>query len=382
MTSFIRQWVPRKSANAGLYDLMLAGHTGRRNILILTEHLNATYYISFDIPLRRLHLRGAINFAVVSQQRAAMSGTQCWIQWAETFCPDIVVMSRYGLPFGMEILAYFRQRAIPVIYHLDDDLLEIPESLGREIQERQGNPQTVECRRRLIQESDLVYASTAYLAALVRERFPTQYVIHGIYAPYLGDELPAKSTPPATHPVIGYMGSKGHQADLDLAVPAIARLLDERPHLAFEVFGTIQIPSRLLRFEGRVRRIEVRTSYVDFLRALTDLGWDIGLAPLADIPFNRCKAPTKFIEYSACGIPIAASNMAVYGEVVPKNGGELVAADWHGSLRRLLDDPAYRRRAVDIARTYCASQFAVSTLEDQLASIFDRTINERRSHAC
>jgi glycosyltransferase involved in cell wall biosynthesis len=183
------------------------------------------------------------------------------------------------------------------------------------------------------------------------------------------------------HPVVGYMGSQGHQEDLDLAVPAIARLLDERPELTFELFGTIRTPSQLLPYGARVRRIEVKASYMEFLISLSRLGWDIGVAPLVDTPFNRCKAPTKFIEYSACGIPVAASNMPVYSEVMPKNSGELVVGDWYGPLCRLLDDPAYRQRAVDIAREHCAAQFAVKTLEHQLASILDRTINERRTHA-
>lgn len=378
----LRQWFASDTSNGGLYDLQCEGHIGRPNVLILPEHLNATYFLSFDVPLRRLHAQGAVNFSVASQQRVAASGTGCWIRWAETFSPDIVIMSRYCSPFGADILRFFRQRGVPVIYHLDDDLLDIPESLGLEIQERHGNPQTVACRRELLQASDLIYASTAYLSEVLERRFPVQHIVHGIYAPYLGEELSPKLAPQREIPVIGYMGSQGHQADLSLAVPAISRLLEERPDLTFEVFGTIRLPSTLLRFGRRVRHIEVKRTYMDFLLQLADLGWHVGLAPLVDTPFNRCKAPTKYIEYTACGIPVVASHMPVYSQVLPKGGGELVTDDWHETINRLLDNSNYRQQTIAAARAYCSSRFSVGILTTQVKSILNRALHEKRSHAC
>lgn len=378
----LRQWFAGDRLNAGLYDLQFDGHIGRPNVLILPEHLNATYYLSFDIPLRRLHAQGAMNFAVASQQRVTASGSGCWVRWTETFSPDIVVMSRYCSPFGEDILRFFRERGVPVIYHLDDDLLDIPESLGPDIRERHGNPQTIACRRELLRNSDFIYASTAHLSELLQARFPGQRIVHGIYAPYLGEELPPTPASPRTCPVIGYMGSKGHQGDLDLAVQALSRLLEERSDLMFEVFGTIRLPSTLLRFGHRVRHIEVKNTYMDFLLTLAGLGWDIGLAPLAHTPFNCCKAPTKYIEYSACNIPVVASNMPVYNQIMPEGGGELAADDWYERISRFLDHADYRQHAVTAARAYCSSRFSVNILTHQVRSILNRVMNERRSHAC
>jgi len=378
----LRQWFAGDRLNAGLYDLQFDGHIGRPNVLILPEHLNATYYLSFDIPLRRLHAHGAMNFAVASQQRVTASGSGSWLRWTETFSPDIVVMSRYCSPFGEDILRFFRARGVPVIYHLDDDLLDIPESLGPDIQERHGNPQTVACRRELLQNSDFIYASTAHLSELLQARLPAQRIVHGIYAPYLGGELPPLPASQRRCPVIGYMGSRGHQGDLDLAVQALSRLLEERSDLIFEVFGTIRLPSTLLRFGRRVRHIEVKKTYMDFLLTLAGLGWDVGLAPLADTPFNRCKAPTKYIEYSACNIPVVASNMSVYSQVMPEGGGELATDDWYERISRFLDHADYRQQAIMAARAYCSSRFSINILTHQVRSILNRALNEKRSHAC
>jgi glycosyltransferase involved in cell wall biosynthesis len=178
------------------------------------------------------------------------------------------------------------------------------------------------------------------------------------------------------------MGSKGHQADLNLAVPALSRLLEERSDLMFEVFGTIRLPSTLLRFGRRVRHIEVKRTYMDFLLTLAGLGWDIGLAPLVDTPFNRCKAPTKYIEYSACNIPVVASNMPVYSQAMPEGAGELAADDWYERISRFLDHADCRQHAITAARAYCSSRFSVNILTHQVRSILNRALNEKRSHAC
>ena len=380
MTTKLGRWLEQMtSRTAAPYDATFQGHARRPRVLIFTEHLNATYYISFDLPLRNLHRLGLINVAVLSQQTVSAKGPHAWAAAADDFQPDLVVFSRYGLPFGPEMMAGFQARGIPVIYHLDDDLLEVPKELGEEISQRQGNPDVVDARRLLMQRCDLIYASTAQLADRLQPRFPAQRIVHGIYAPYLKQE-PA---PAPTQSVIGYMGSKGHQQDLDLAVPALGRLLEERPALRFETFGTIGMPTPLRQFGNRVSHHRVQTSYREFLKTLAGLGWTVGLAPLSDTPFNRCKAPTKFVEYSACGIPVLASDLPVYSSTMPPQGGLLVAQDWYGAMTRMLDDHTFRVSAVRAAREHCSTSFALSKLEDQLLTIFDNVTSIKRSpHAC
>jgi glycosyltransferase involved in cell wall biosynthesis len=356
----------------GDFEIFLGGGWFGRNVLVFTEYVNATYFISFDIPFRRMNSRGKVNLGVVSQKNARARGAGFWKRLADTFRPDVVIMTRYGLPFGPEILAFFKNRKIPVIYHIDDDLLEVPESLGAEIRKRQGADAVVEARRHLLAHCDLIYASTPYLAELLQERFPAQRIFHGIYAPYMGEALQQVHRAARGYPVIGYMGSKGHQHDLELVVPALERLLDERPNLHFEVFGTIQMPAALERFGDRVQSHSVQQSYVEFLRTLGLLGWDIGLAPLVDAPFNRCKAPTKFIEYTACGVPVIASEIPVYSQIMPPGGGILVKDGWHESISHFLDDPERRKRALALAQSHCASTFSVHHLEKQLTHVFNK----------
>ncbi len=71
-------------------------------------------------------------------------------------------------------------------------------------------------------------------------------------------------------------------------------------------------------------------------------GMDIGLVPLADVPFNHAKSWIKGLEYGAAGIPFVAFKTAEYEAL---DAGLLAKRprDWTRQLDRLLD-PEVRRQ--------------------------------------
>jgi hypothetical protein len=339
-------------------------------VMVFTEHFNATYFISFDIPLRDLHAQGRIGFEAYSQQDVEAGGPGCWTAWLDEFKPQAVFLTRYGRADGTAIISDCKVRGIPVVYHIDDNLLDLPPSLGEEIVKRQGA--AAQARRAMLQECSLIYASTAVLAQVLRGYFPGKPLVQGIYASY----QPAGSPRAAPVETIGYMGSKGHREDLDMIVPALLRLMRERPQLRFETFGTIEPPAALREFEGRVRHHSVQKAYREFLGTLAGLGWSIGLAPLVDEPFNRCKAPTKFIEYTSCGIATAASDVVVYAQAMPPGAGVLARDDWHPALSLMLDEPAQRAAMLQRAQAHCAEVFSPRVLQEQLLEVTARAMRD------
>lgn len=356
-------------------ELTYIGNENVPNVLIFTEHVNATYYISFDIPLKEMHRQKEINFAVVSQNFVAQHGFTICENLYSNFNPTLVVITRYALPFGPEILNYFKSKNIPVIYHIDDDLLHIPESLGEEIQKRQGAVDVVNARKYLLQQCDLIYASTEYLAKSLGERFPGQKIFFGIYASFIEGLAEKRKPKSESDPItIGYMGSKGHQQDLSLVEDALVQLMEENPTLRFEVFGTIKMPAKLERFGDRIASHKVNKDYYGFLEHLVGLGWDIGLAPLEEAQFNYCKAPTKYIEYTSAGIPVVASEINVY----QKNSSPdsiLTAADgsWKNVISLLLNDNEKRERLKKLSVKYCRDIYSKEKLKEQLRNVFAMT---------
>ena len=84
---------------------------------------------------------------------------------------------------------------------------------------------------------------------------------------------------------------------------------------------------------------------VDYPGVVT--GFDIGIVPLADHPFNRAKSAIKSMEYAAAGIPFVAADLP---EQRWFRGGPLARtpAGWRAGLRALVD-PARRQAAATAA---------------------------------
>ena len=70
----------------------------------------------------------------------------------------------------------------------------------------------------------------------------------------------------------------------------------------------------------------------------------IGIAPLADTRFNRCKSWLKPLELSALGIPWVASPREEYERLHRKGAGVLADTPrrWYRELKRLQESPALR----------------------------------------
>ncbi len=367
------------------FDHFVEGLGGPR-VLVCTEHVNATYYISFHDVLSALASEGRCSFAVLSQEsvkrQSAGVGASAWARaLVESFRPDVTIFSRYAQPCGEELQHELLGRGVPVVYHIDDDLLGLPESLGAAIIAHHGAAEVVEARRRLLARSDLIYASTAPLASVMRQRFPGKAVMSGMYCAYREELAGAAHDRRARAPGtvrLGYMGSKGHGRDLAPLVPILARLLEELPQVSFETFGTIAMPEPLRAFGDRVTSHKVVSDYAGFLRQLCQLDWDVGIAPLEDDSFNRCKAPTKFIEYTVAGIVTAASDLPVYSELIDGENGRLCgsAERWEAELRALLGSSELRQRLLERARHTCAETMSFARLKAQVEGVLSRVLRK------
>lgn len=70
-------------------------------------------------------------------------------------------------------------------------------------------------------------------------------------------------------------------------------------------------------------------------------GFNVGLAPLSDVPFNHAKSAIKGLEYAASGIPFVASRAPAYMDLAHRYGVGLIAhrpKHWIRHLEHLLDE--------------------------------------------
>lgn len=352
-------------------------------ILILVDNVRATYFLSFHYALKRLHETESLAFFVldsteISRWTRRKSPEAFVNQVIEDVQPTLVIFSRYGVPHGDVLPGLFKIQKVSTVCHIDDDLLNINTDLGEEIQNRQGDPVVLRARRALLEETDLIYASTAYLGEHFSQQFPEQTVFYGTYPPYLDcllEDAPAPNKSSNQQVLtIGYMGSKGHQVDLEAIAPALQHVLSTHPTLRFETFGTIQMPESLALFEDRISSYKTNTDYAGFLNQLNGLNWDIGLIPLQNTLFNRCRSATKFIEYTTCGVPALASSGYVYDQFAQDSQSQMPApqimiadtGEWVSQLEKMIENSELREMLVRNAQTHCAQAFSLNALEAQL----------------
>jgi glycosyltransferase involved in cell wall biosynthesis len=330
----------------------------------------ATQMISFGQPFDARHgptparVNFEIDYSDVEKVREAFASHQ----------PDVLILSRCTTPRGLEWIRLAREAHLPVLFHIDDDLLAVPPSLGEAKFKAYNDPARLAALRANIEACDLLYASNPTLAARLKEHeLNVSIVAADIYCSISPSDIGALKGQ-ASGPVIGYMGTSGHGADLAMILPAIEDAMDALPTLRFEVFGTIEFPARLTRFGRRVRHLAPVQNYGDFLPFLRSIGWWVGLAPLEDNMFNWCKSDTKWVEYSVAGMAVIASDVPVYERACSNGAGVLCRTidDWREAILSMLLDHERRNSSIAAAQSKLAEHYSHQRLQAQVLQVIDR----------
>ena len=168
---------------------------------------------------------------------------------------------------------------------------------------------------------------------------------------------------------IGWAGGITHLADLPLIADGV-RQLQKKYSFEFIILGMfpnlIQFtkntelirsysihPEELtepfhkayVNFARNLEGIEYQavpaTGYPEFPKALAGLDLDIGLCPIHDNLFNRCRSAIKFYQYAAVQTASLASNVYPYSEE-PVVLAENTSASWFEKLETLVGDRHFR----------------------------------------
>jgi glycosyltransferase involved in cell wall biosynthesis len=102
-----------------------------------------------------------------------------------------------------------------------------------------------------------------------------------------------------------------------------------------------------------------------FARALVEARPDVGLAPIADEPFNRARSELIWLEYAMAGAPTIASRLMGGGpyDVIRDGVDGLLARnreEWRAALRSLASSPARRADIAGRARERVLAQYSAA----------------------
>jgi len=268
---------------------------------------------------------------------------------------DIVVLQRDVCKYYdkyQQIIALAHAENKPVVFDLDDLLLELPEDHPDRISG--FYTQSLLPMLQAIVEADLITVATE---SLKNELLP--YNPHITVIPnYLNDSLWRFRTQGQTESQvgtikIGYMGGKSHAPDLEAIVPALNEILKKYPGRVKLTFWGIDPPDELIPWSETAWNPPDSYEYSAFSAYFKSQSVDAAIAPLNHNKFNSCKSPIKYFEYTANAFPCVYSNLNPYSDVIVdgKNGflAETIE-EWVSKLSRLIDNPDLRAHIVQNAQ--------------------------------
>ncbi len=240
---------------------------------------------------------------------------------------DVVHVFRYHERETRRAIRALRDAGVAIVWDNDDDL-----SSPNRLRSQQTHAQLVE----MLQLAHVVTTTSPVLAEQYRAWGAAE--VH-VVENYLPDYYAAERPPRGDRLTIGWTAAGEHAYDLKaLGIrEALERLLDTHPR--------VRIVSAGLQL-GLPRERYTYTEVVQYQQLARYVGsFDVGIAAIADIPFNRAKSNVKVKEYAAMGVPWLASPIGPYADLGEKQGGRLVPdGRWHEELERLVDDERARRK--------------------------------------
>jgi GT2 family glycosyltransferase/glycosyltransferase involved in cell wall biosynthesis len=328
--------------DSGLVDLR---RPGRTSVVVVPERLDNDQfspcaYIRLLQPLDHLAVGGGFD-VVLADADAALR-----------YRADIVITQRYAVPdiaSADALAAHCRRTGATLAYDLDDDLLHIP----------RDHPDAAMLRpkakviQRLLRDAGAIFVSTKALAAGLAPLRRDAVVMPNGLDERLWADLPAGALPGRRErggPIrLLCMGTATHGGDFALIEPALTRLKDTfGARVAIDMIGVSTRPDLPDWVDRPAMPPNATATYPGFVNWITQQqGWDIGLAPLADTAFNRCKSAIKTLDYAALGLAVVASDVAAYRGSLADGAGGMLAANrpdaWYAALSRLVRDGELRR---------------------------------------
>lgn len=278
-----------------------------------------------------------------------------WVNPERLMASDVVIMQRPSFPEMVTLVRDLVAAGKTVAIDMDDDLWHLHPS--NPVYHVWTNPERIGSLEECIRSATLATAATPELAQLMGRLNRNAVVLPNMLQ---REDWPAEMPPKDRGPlVVGWAGSPSHAPDLPQIAGVFQTLLERRDDIEVHVAG---VPQEFFPAHPRLKVLPP-VPLEEYPALIHD--FDIGLAPLIDISFNRCKSDLKFLEYALVGAVTVASDVAAYHRTI-KHGetGMLVKSpkDWLKYVQVLIDNTELRQRVRAQARAYAETRFSADNV--------------------
>ncbi len=173
--------------------------------------------------------------------------------------------------------------------------------------------------------------------------------------------------------VIGWIGSPGTTAYLEVISPALDAVAREIPCVLRAVGADAKLRDRLRRAAPALRVETLPWSGADEVEHVRAFG--AGIMPLSDDAWSRGKSATKLLQYMACEVPAIASPVGANRDIV-KDGVNGILADsragWIEALLSLARDRDLGAKLGREGRATVVAEYDVKVSAPKLAEVIRR----------
>jgi len=266
---------------------------------------------------------------------------------------DVVHMWRLYRAPARRLASALKEAGVAVVFDNDDDMTRVPRHSPAYAEMKRARPQVVQELGATLRLVHLVTTTCGELAGRLRRLGGDVRVVENYVEPsFLRPRRPASD-----EVTIGWVAGQEHRGDLkDLRLRrTFEHLLGAQPQVRLVSVG-VDLGVRSDRYTHH--------RFIPFPE-LPDVisRFDVGLAPLADVSFNRVRSNIK--EYAPSGVPWLASPIGPYRELGEAQGGRLVADhQWAEELTALATDADARSRLAEQAAAWGLTQTVTSNAEE------------------
>lgn len=275
-------------------------------------------------------------------------------EWA-----DVLVIHNCIDKKGIALLyAYQQEKGKKIVSDWDDFMVADESNPNKKLHEAKQFPEVSQV---VLKISDMVTVSTHYLKEKYQPYNNNVVVLENSMDLKRWDCPKKKNTSGFIR--IGWAGSLTHFNDLAMIEEPLKRVLREYPNTQLVIVGDLRFNQM---FEGYNKEVMLGVPFDYWPEKLNGLQLDIGLAPLVNTEFNRCKSNIKWQEYSIAKVPGVYSSI-VYSQTtshVTFDGNIGMTAEnrqqWYQCLKNYLECPNLREDIADHAYSMVYMQYDLS----------------------